>query len=244
MIKNETAHTAKPAMKNFATILEHTIALEPLLNRNPIVFDCGSNKGEFAIWAAEQLNATVYSYEADPELFRELPQVDRVHFFPCAVAGTEGTILLNQNDNSCSSTRFDEGGLTSKKVEVKAVTLEGERQRLGVQSIDLIKLDIEGAELEVLQNAPTELLGITSQITVEFHDFLDSSDVIIIKEVIARMRKAGFCELRFSTRTYGDVLFFNRDLIDGNVISHLKAMFHRRVLGGIDRNLRRILNRP
>ncbi len=49
--------------------------------------------------------------------------------------------------------------------------------------------------------------------SVEFHDFITPADLPRIRACLARMEELGFVCLRFSLRTYGDVLFLNRALV-------------------------------
>ena len=74
-------------------------------------------------------------------------------------------------------------------------------------------MDIEGAEMEILETAPAELLRRARQITVEFHDFLYPELLPRVKAIQRRLAAAGFYVINFSQFTNGDVLFVRRDLI-------------------------------
>ncbi len=52
------------------------------------------------------------------------------------------------------------------------ITFRELRRRAGVDRIDLLKIDIEGAEIGMFDDCTDEELSSIGQITVEFHAFL------------------------------------------------------------------------
>ncbi|RIK78039.1 MAG: hypothetical protein DCC67_11990 [Planctomycetota bacterium] len=193
-----------------ANYLNHTILLDPLLGPKPVVLDCGSNEGEFAAWAHREFGARVYGYEPDSRLYAELERKQHpdVTFFCKAIAGKKGTAQFHLRASKCSSLHYGEPGGGDTEV-VETATLSDEFARLGLKHVDLLKMDIEGAELDVLQTTPPETLQRINQISVEFHDFIRPDDRPTIRAIIRRLRDFGFTYLPFSTYTYGDVLFVN-----------------------------------
>ena len=185
--------------------------VKDLIGGAPVVLDCGSNHGAFSGELARSHRARVYGFEPDPRLFPLLPEVENVSFFNLAVSGTGADMILNLGEGNCSSARFSEReGQAS--VAVRATTLDAFCNGKSLRAIDLLKLDIEGAEIDVLESLPQGLLAATGQITVEFHDFLDASELPRIRSVIRRMRESGFYFIRFSHHDYSDCLFINSKL--------------------------------
>jgi hypothetical protein len=78
----------------------------------------------------------------------------------------------------------------------------------GLTRIDLLKIDIEGAELDLLENIPYPVLREIRQISVEFHAFIRPHDRPRIEAVIAAMRARNFFVLDFS-RNLSNVLMIN-----------------------------------
>ena len=72
-------------------VLQHTIWVDAIRSAEPIVLDCGANRGDFARWAVDHLGATVYAFEADPILAATLPTVPHLHPYNVAIAGKDGT---------------------------------------------------------------------------------------------------------------------------------------------------------
>lgn len=127
--------------------------------------DIGAWIGPTALWAAEHAERVV-AIEPDPTAYEmlevntsELAVVERVHV---AVADFDGTTTISTNGDSMS--RIGGGG-----VDVACYTLESLFARLGVTSADLIKMDIEGAEREVLAQAEPFLRRFGAPMLLSLH---------------------------------------------------------------------------
>ena len=75
------------------------------------------------------------------------------------------------------------------------MTLEAFCAEHSIDRIDLVKMDIEGAELDVFDTISSLLLQRIVQMTVDFHDFLQPADIPRIEAVIRRLRREGFWTL-------------------------------------------------
>jgi len=184
----------------------HTF-VSSLVTPNGTVFDFGLNYGGFSK-AVAPLCARVIGFEPDTRWEGRRPSLPaNVTVVPKAVAVESGTYRFHQNKEDSSSLHFADAG--GSAVDVEAMTL---KQALALgpdRRIDLIKMDIEGAELAILRNADCELLARVAQMSVEFHDFLDPTQLPEIRHVIQRMRRFGFWVVKFGWRSYGDTLFVN-----------------------------------
>ncbi len=200
--------------------------------------DCGANHGEFTLWLSQNTKSSIWAFEPDPRLFAKLPQLSRAQFVRKAVDGTSGKMLLNLGQDRCSSFVYRESG-KQERVWVEKVSLDAFCQENRIKTIDLLKLDIEGAELPVLEETSDELLSKTKQITVEFHDFIRKDDVPRIRRAIKRLQALGFLFVRFSHFTYGDCLFLNMRQLRITSSDRLKIILLGKYLPGIQRFLKR-----
>jgi FkbM family methyltransferase len=212
--------------------------LPSLVRRDGIVFDFGVNDGGFSRLMAPKCRVVV-GFEPDPawQGRHELPANVRVT--PKALAARAGTIAFHVNQDLCSSMHYAEPN--AREVRVEALTLEAALASEPDGRIDLLKMDIEGEEVDVLLNAPEAAFSRVVQMTVEFHDFLDPSSTPAIREAIRRMRGFGFHSVRFSFRSYGDVLFINRRLAPLNVWQRLWLRLRFKYLRGLRRAAFRLL---
>jgi FkbM family methyltransferase len=204
----------------------HTFVADGL-GAGSVVIDLGVNEGEFATWLTERFACSVFGAEPDPILYRRLARQDALRVFPCAVSGRSGSAILNRARGECA-TLLGGAFQPDDQLEVKVVSLEEFVSLAGLSDcdrIDLAKVDIEGAELPMFEEASDALLGRVAQFTVEFHDFIWPELLDRVSAVKRRMRSLGFQPISFS-RDNSDVLFLNRRLIDVDSVSdaYLRAL--------------------
>ncbi|MFK3980857.1 FkbM family methyltransferase [Micromonospora sp. NPDC050397] len=141
------------------------------------VFDIGAGVGSEVRLLSRLVGAAgrVVSIEAHPRTFAclrrtvELNQLPNVTTLECAVVGEPGPVHLS--DDQVDHIR---NGLTTNAsggVEVAGRTLAEITWSLGVDRIDLLKMNIEGAELPVLERS-FDQLAMVENLVVSCHDFL------------------------------------------------------------------------
>jgi hypothetical protein len=83
--------------------------------------------------------------------------------------------------------------------QVDVLTLDELLDRLGIERVDFLKLDCEGAEYGILNTATDVLLQRIGCISLEFHDLKrpDATGLDLVK----RLKAAGFELLHFSHST-------------------------------------------
>jgi FkbM family methyltransferase len=187
-----------------ARICGHTF-LPSLLGQAPLVLDIGANQGDFMRAMVQKFGCRVHALEPNPYLYADLQgsAVPGVTVQNVALADTRGPrpfVLMEDTEYS----HFSSAGDSS--IQVEAVTLGDVVSQIPKASIDLIKMDIEGAELDILERLPLEVLERIRQITVEFHQFLYPESRLRIEGIKKRFRDAGFWVVDFSRTNY-DVLF-------------------------------------
>ena len=153
------------------------------LRRGLVAIDCGANVGNVtAAFAARK--AEVYAFEPNPAAYRVLTarfaRDAHVHCSPLAVAARDGMATLYLHRNSASdpvkwstgSSLYPEKGNVDRDagVEVQTIDLSRFIASLG-RPVHLLKLDVEGAEIEVLERLlDTGQLRDIRHVLVELHD--------------------------------------------------------------------------
>lgn len=136
---------------------------------HPRILDFGAHKGYASGWFAAQFpGVEIHSYEPNPALFstlkRRMRKYPHVKVFNEAVAATEGWADLHVSSRNWSSSLCDIGN--SENVRVKMTTLKCATDRLGGDDI-LLKIDIEGAEFDVLKDVPSAITEIVGEVHPE-----------------------------------------------------------------------------
>ena len=140
---------------------------------NPVILDCGANIGLMSIyWKRAYPLARIIAFEPDPDVFEvlswnvahlDLSDIELVQkaVWTCAdelpfwVEGADAGKLVHQTDDPSPPTRF-----------VRTVRL---RDYLDTE-IDMLKLDIEGSEVEVILDCVDRLKNVHN-VLVEYHSF-------------------------------------------------------------------------
>ena len=201
----------------FENIASHTI-YSPGLPGRPVVLDLGAHRAEFAREMRTRYGATCHLVEANPVLADALRHEGWSSVLERAVADYDGLIAFNIAKNDTGSSILplavaNEWNLVLAETrQVRASTIESLITDVGAQRIDLLKMDIEGAEVAALRTISSSALRSVGQITVEFH----SAPIFgfglerEVEEVVDLMRRHDFVCLDFSGGSRLDVLFINR----------------------------------
>jgi FkbM family methyltransferase len=192
-----------------ASVRGHHIWPAPL-TKDSVVVDAGAHHGEFSAEIIRRFGCRCHLVEANPRLVETLIVAHAKSITTAALDARDGRGMLHVSENPEATGLFDAGSATTS-VEVETTSLATLMQRLGIINIDILKLDIEGAEFDLIASTPNQILQRINQITVEFHDFKPAfRGRGLFENARARLQSIGFdcCNLAF--RTHGDVLFLNR----------------------------------
>jgi FkbM family methyltransferase len=129
--------------------------LRSVLHHDSIVADVGANQGLYTLWLARvAAGGHVYAFEPDPELFECLEQnvrkneLTNISAIQAAASDRSGTLALTANKLNRGDNRVTKN--PSSLEQVKAVTLD---EILADSRLDLLKIDVQGFEIEVLLGA-------------------------------------------------------------------------------------------
>ena len=142
-----------------------------------IVFDVGSHIGIFTLKASKLVGSTgfVYAFEPEPENFMLLKRnvglnkASNIKIFSKAVSSRNGMLQLFIDPSNTGGSSVQYGTGRTSGIRVSSVTLDHIIQKHNIQEVNLLKLDVEGHELEILRGA-THFLNICKQIAMETHE--------------------------------------------------------------------------
>jgi FkbM family methyltransferase len=138
------------------------LTLGRLISPGMVVVDGGASCGIYTVAAAKLVGPSglIFSFKPGAEAFTVLRDniglngLKNVRMYRAALSETEGKAALYHHAHGPNS--FSLGGAGESSIEFEEVTsrtLSRAAQEEGVQRIDLIRLDVEGAEEHVLRDA-------------------------------------------------------------------------------------------
>lgn len=132
----------------------HTI-LPDVISPGSIVLDCGANIGRFSLAMIKRFGCVCYAIEAAPDTFDRIPDASNLHRYNFALCADSKPVAIAIDEDITRSTIT--GSSNDAKIE-HTVVVQGRRleeflvHELGGKNIDLVKMDIEGAEIEVIDS--------------------------------------------------------------------------------------------
>lgn len=141
------------------------------------VLDVGANAGIYTIQQALR-GAHVYAFEPNPHCFRRLSKnveannlTHNVHAFDAALGAAPGmgTLIVSPESTPGGVVEAVEAtDVATNDVTVRIVSLDQVVSEQGIRHIDLLKIDAEGAEVDILHGAE-HTLSIVDRIVLEYH---------------------------------------------------------------------------
>jgi FkbM family methyltransferase len=126
-------------------------------------------------------------------------------------------VLFNLTDNISSSTMNDDFAkniLIREKIRVPTITMEKIFNLCSIKKIDLLKIDIEGAEWGLLETFGKDEYERIKSITIEFHDFIDARFQTQTLNCIERLKLLGYKFISENNAYFGkyfNCLFYKQD---------------------------------
>jgi FkbM family methyltransferase len=145
-------------------------------SRNPIILDLGSNFGSSIVYFRDNYpNSTIYGYEPSHDTYavleKNVEELSNIHLHNIAVWNKNGKFKLNYGPEKRT------GSFTLKKWDedlggeyVQTTTIREIVDHHNLESIDILKMDIEAVELDVLFDIFSNPIDFTiHNIFIEYH---------------------------------------------------------------------------
>jgi|ERR1700675_2766565 len=194
---------------------------EPPLKAGDVILDCGANIGAFSKRCFQYNPRLVISVEPAPGnlscLKRNLAsevQSGRSIIIPTGLWSHDGDLVLSLDPRNPlrHSVVFDRGA--HSEVSIRVRTIDSIVSELGLEKLDFLKMDIEGAELEALEGARETIRKFrpTLSIAVEHgKDLIANARAVIdlVRDIRADYTwDCPYCEEMGSKLIFPDVLVF------------------------------------
>lgn len=174
-----------PSFYSFNEVFNKKIYQDKLIkiNEGDIVVDVGANYGFFSLYAEKFNPSKIISFEPSKSIFQYLTKNFKTgNVYQKAVSGKSGTQKFSEDITSSASSRLTNHG----DYEVEVIGINDLMNNLGLEKIDFLKIDCEGAEKDIFENITNDTLNKINKVVIEYH----SNE---IKEIILnRLKNSDF----------------------------------------------------
>jgi len=209
--------------------------LQQFLPYNPLILEVGAFRGQGVLTAAKIWpKSRIIAFEPDPYAYDELTRniaearLTNIEFHKLAVNTYDGTALFNVclgPNNNEPAYGYASSLLPLKKgmeifckgpqIKVRCANLDSWCKENGIEKIDVLRLEVEGAEYSVLKSSPNTLKNAQIiHVKTYIHPYrLGASNYPALKEFL---EKNNFVLLahRYQPEIIGHAIFLKRELYD------------------------------
>lgn len=188
------------------------------LDENAIVYSFGIGEDvSFDQCLIEKHQCKIFGFDPTPKSIEWIRSHDialsgNFKFFAYGVSIRSGIVdfFLPKNRNHVSGSSIHQNNVDdNQRIEVEMKTVSDIARTLGHKKIDVVKMDIEGAEYEVIDGLLDSGIPIR-QLAIEFHDrFFPDGRLRTIK-AIERLKRSGF-ELFGVSDSLEELSFINKN---------------------------------
>jgi FkbM family methyltransferase len=152
-----------------------TLRLSYPINSDSVVFDVGGYLGDWSYQIAQRYDPYIFIFEPVPAFCLRIKERFR--------SNTKVKVFnygLSDTDEDVSITMLEDGSSTFRsgrdKITVRFADIEQFVRRARIETIDLIKINIEGGEYRLLQKMlDSGVIGKCKDIQVQFHSFVPAA---------------------------------------------------------------------
>src|SRR5258708_28642659 len=179
-------------LSSYREVFGEEIYRFPSRSDDPLILDCGANIGLGLIyWKRLYPSARIVAFEPDPGVFESLVwncnqrQLEGVELVNKAVWSGLGEVSFLSEGADAGHVAFGSLRDATRTIQVPSVRLFDYLD----EPIELLKLDIEGAEIEVLRDCRNNLDNV-NHLFVEYHSFLGQEQHL--DEIFSILKRNGF----------------------------------------------------
>ncbi|WP_435184095.1 FkbM family methyltransferase [Cylindrospermopsis raciborskii G7] len=160
------------------------------INEKDWVIDAGACEGFFSLYAFENGANRVIAVEPLPSLqkpllltFEEMAKAERFSVISAALSNENTTLFLDSNQDHVCDSHVTETKSILNQISVSSTTIDTICEQQHLQGPGLIKMDIEGYEMNALEGAKKTLANYKPELAIAvYHDYenaLKCRDIIL-----------------------------------------------------------------
>lgn len=182
------------------------------LKKGDIVVDAGAHVGTFTVKAAKLVGDEGRVIAIEPELNNlrllqrniEANKLRNVVIIPKGVWSGRGKLRLNVSWNQTGHSFYQDDCYGTKGTndfeEVEVDSIDNILSELGIERVDFIKMDIEGAEIEALKGMNETLRDNNAKLAIEVAHIVDGKSTD--KVIVPQLKERGF-----EVHTKGEIVY-------------------------------------
>lgn len=196
--------------------------LSPIgLKRSSTVFSLGvADDIRFDLEIIARFDSSLHAFDPTPrwvEWIKTQKLPERFHFHPLAIGAQDGSMRMypripkKGKKSSTMMTILDESPGDQPGIDVEVRRIPSIMSELGIGNVDIIKMDIEAAEYEVIDDLVDS--GIRPyQLLIEFHHRFKSVPIEKTKAALRKLHAAGYRIIHISDK-YGEFSFIHEETL-------------------------------
>lgn len=213
-------------LTGFKIIRDHWVYTKKL-NNNSVIIDLGANTGMFSEMMINKFKSQCFAVEPNKELFERINNRSLTKL-NLAITKKDGPVEFYISENHEASSlinNFQTLWKTEEKQTAEGICLNTLLQRLNFANtkIDVLKMDIEGAELDIIESLNYKNSKNIQQITVEFHYWIHPESLVRTKQSINKLLSLGYSAIA-NTISPSEILFFKKKYFQFN--SYQRVLFY------------------
>ncbi len=174
----------------------------------------------FDLSLIEKYRCQIHAFDPTPksvDWVRRNVSQPNFHFEPIALGDKDGPLrlFLPKNPGHVSASCRESAHVQSVFFDAPCLRLSSMLHKLGWDTVDILKMDIEGAEYAVIDDLVTSrLAGTIDQLLIEFHDHFSSFSAADTKKAVAALEKHGLV-IAWVSESGHEVLFVRNRKMPG-----------------------------
>jgi len=191
------------------------------------VLDIGANNGLFTLYLLNNGCKNVYAFEPNTVAIQNMHSILNKHSDyeivekAIYINDENLTFYITENNSTIGSISKDHvskhaGNGIPKEIIVPSISLKSFTKEKSLNKIGLIKMDIEGAEYDIIENLEEEIFEITDAFLIEFHQNDNGQAKRMIEKIISNGFEVNQIRKQSSLDNY-DITNSYENSIDGTV---------------------------
>lgn len=185
----------------FAANGDNTHIFNHNLDENSIVMDLGAYTGVWAFELNKYIKCKIFLFEPIEEFYKIIEKkfnnFNNINYLQVGIGVENKTVFISNNEIKQDATKIlfkDENIDIANSNSIQLITLENIINKYNLNYIDLLQINIEGAEYDILENwLETGIINKIKILQIQFHNFAEIENrVNRRKNIQLELKKNGY----------------------------------------------------